>query len=320
MADSPSENGAGRKRRGLLAESGIRLVREKPLGTVGAAITLVFLLIAVFADALAPYGMNYGTGSNLAPPSAEFWLGTDELGRDLLSRIIIGARVSLGMGLAASAMSIVMSVVIGIMSGYIGGRFDLIVQRVVDAWMSLPALIWMMLILSIIGRGVLEIVIVLSLVLGVGGSRIIRGAVISAKEEVYVAAASAIGAPTYKVLIRHILPGVMAPIIMLFSVRVPDAIMIEAALSFLGFGIAPPFPSWGRMLAGNARLYMFVAPWMALWPGLALALVVYGVNIFGDALRDILDPRMRGGAGRYEGRAKRAPSANKAFTTNRRSR
>ncbi len=284
----------------------IRLVREKPLGTVGAVITLLLLLTGIFADMLAPYGMNeIHRGAFLTPPSARFWLGTDEIGRDLLSRIIFGARVSVVVGLAATTLATLVALFIGMVCGYIGGKFDLIVQRFVDAVMCMPFLILLIVIIAMIGPGMWPLTITLGLLWGVGGSRVMRSAVIAVKENVYVQAAVAIGCPTSRILTRHILPNIMAPLIVQFSVWVPAIILTEAALSFLGFGIPPPTPSWGGMLSGRARDYMFKGPWMAFWPGLALAIVVYGINMFGDAVRDLLDPRMRGGAGRYGVRAKK---------------
>ena len=284
------------KRHSRLVGVLIRLVKEKPLGTVGAVITLLLLLTGIFADFLAPYGMNQIHRADfLSPPSARFWLGTDNLGRDVLSRVIFGARVSVIVGLAATALA----TVIGLLSGYIGGKFDLIGQRFVDTVMSLPALILLMAVISIIGPGMWPVTFMLGVVWGIGGSRTIRGAVIGIKENVYVQAAVAIGCSTTRILTRHILPNIMAPIIIQSTVWVPAIILTEAALSFLGFGIPPPTPSWGGMLSGSGRDYMFQAPWMAIWPGLALATVVYGINMFGDAMRDLLDPRLRGGAGRY---------------------
>ena len=306
MADSSSGRVAERKRHSFLVDAGIRLVKEKPLGTIGAVITLLLLFTGIFADFLAPYGMNeVDAGPSLLGPSAKFWLGTDNLGRDILSRVIFGARISVIVGLSASALATFLSVVIGIMSGYISGKFDLLVQRFVDGWMCLPPLIILMLIISVTGAGMWPIIIIMGIGGGIGATRLIRSAVIAIRENVYVQAAVAIGCPTTRILTRHILPNIMAPIIILFSIQVPSMIMGEAGLSFLGFGIPAPAPSWGGMLSGSARSYMFLAPWMAIWPGLALSVVVYGVNMVGDALRDILDPRLRGGIGRYGVRAKK---------------
>lgn len=305
----------GRKR-AFVVDVLVRLVKEKPLGTVGAVITLILLLTGIFADLawlglphirLAPYGMNETHMADaLSPPSPKHWLGTDNVGRDILSRIIYGARVSVIVGLSASVVATFFNLAIGIACGYIGGKFDLIFQRVIDAIMCIPSLILLMVLISVVGAGMVSLIAVLGIMWGVTSSRVIRGAVIGIRENVYVSAAEAIGCPTGRILLRHILPNIMAPTIIIFTVRVPAVIMMEAALSYLGFGIPPPFPSWGGMLGGSGRDYMFQAPWMAFWPGLALATVVYGVNMFGDAIRDLLDPRLRGGVGRFGVKAKKS--------------
>ena len=209
----------------------------------------------------------------------------------------------------SSALSTLMSVLIGILSGYIGGKLDLLVQRFVDTWMCLPSLVVLMVIMSIIGPGLWSIIFVLGITRGIGGSRIIRSAVIGFKENVYVKAGVAIGCPTYRIILRHILPNIMSVTIILFSVRVPAIVLTEASLSFLGFGIPAPFPSWGGMLSGAGRMYMYEAPWLMIWPGLALAIVVYGINMFGDAARDIMDPRLKGGVGRFGVKAESEPAA-----------
>ena len=284
-----------------------RLWREKPLGMVGAAITVLLLLIGLLADLLAPYGMNEVFRRELLErPSLKFWLGTDNFGRDIFSRIIYGARISVVVGLSASAIAAVSSALIGIVSGYVGGRFDLWIQRLVDAWMSLPGLVLLIFMISVVGPGMLQLIVVLGLLLGIGGSRVIRSAVIAIKENEYVAAAVAVGSRTSELLWRHILPNIMAPIIVQFTTNAPQVILIEASLSFLGYGIPPPAPSWGSMLGFNARRYMFQAWWMVVWPGVALSVVVFGVNMFGDAVRDLLDPKLRGGAGRYGLRKRKA--------------
>ena len=282
------------------AEFMTRLRREKPLGMVGAAITVLLLLIGILADLLAPYGMNEVFRRELlVEPSAKFWLGTDNFGRDILSRIIYGARISMVVGLSASVIAAISSAIIGTVSGYVGGRFDLWLQRFVDAWMSLPGLVLLIFMISVVGPGMIQLIVVLGLLLGIGGSRVIRSAVISIKDNEYVSAAVAVGSRTSELLLRHILPNIMAPIIIQFTTNAPQVILIEASLSFLGYGIPPPAPSWGSMLGFNARRYMFQAWWMVVWPGVALSVVVFGVNMFGDAVRDLLDPKLRGGAGRY---------------------
>lgn len=289
-----------RKHRSKWSELYHRMIHEKPLGTIGAVITLLLLCTGIFANFLAPYGFNEMIeGAQLSPPSGEFWLGTDNLGRDMLSRIIYGARISLIVGLASSSVSTMISVIIGTTSGYIGGVFDLSFQRFVDAVMSLPGLVLLIVLVSIVGPGMWQLILILGISGGITGSRVIRSATISIKENVYVSAAKAVGCSTITIIIRHILPNIMAPIIILFTTHVPSIILMESTLSFLGYGIPPPAPSWGGMLSGSGRKYMYLAPWIVIWPGLALSIVVYGVNMFGDALRDLLDPRLRGGSGRY---------------------
>ena len=186
------------------------------------------------------------------------------------------------------------SVVIGIVTGYLGGKVDLITQRFVDAWQSFPDLIVLIVVVSVVGPGMPQIIVTLGLLLGIGGSRIIRSAVVSVRENMYVHAAQSIGASTPRILMRHILPNVLPPIIVLFTTRVGLVILIESALSFLGLGVPPPAPTWGGMLSGSGRAFMFHGPWLALAPGLCLTIVVYATNMFGDALRDLFDPRMRG--------------------------
>ncbi len=313
MADSSSGRVAETKRHSWLVGFLIRLVKEKPLGTVGLVITLLLLLTGIFADFLAPYGMNERVASPLTPPSGTYLLGTDQLGRDMLSRIIFGARISMIVGLVAAALAVVVSLIIALPSGYLGGKFDLILQRLVDGWMCFPTLLILMVLMSIVGYGMWPVIIIVALGMGIPGSRIIRGAIMSVKENPYVTAAQATGCSTMRILIRHILPNVMAPTITLFSIRVPNAILFEASLSFLGFGIPPPAPSWGGMLTGSERLNVFRGPWVVIWPGLALSIVVYGVNMFGDALRDILDPRLRGGVGRYGVRVKKGKKGGDAY-------
>ncbi len=278
----------------------IRLVREKPMGTVGGAIVLALLITGAFAELIAPYGFNdIFVGPRLAGPSAEFLLGCDQLGRDLLSRIIYGARVSVIVGLSVAGISVAISSVIGIVCGYVGGKVDLVGQRFVDGIMCIPGLFLMLTLIAIIGAGMLPIILVLGVLFGVVQSRVVRGAVIAIRANPYLEAARAIGCNTRRILLKHVLPNVLAPMIILFTITVGAAILIEASISFLGFGIPPPTPTWGGMLSIEGRRYMLQAPHLALWPGLFLAIVVWGVNMLGDALRDLFDPRLRGGLGRY---------------------
>ena len=226
-------------------------------------------------------------------------LGTDQLGRDVLSRLVHGARTSLGVGFAATLLSTLVSLLIGGVGGFVGGKLDILVQRFVDAWMSFPGLLLLLTVMSIVGQGVLQIIVVLGVSYGIGNSRIVRSAVIGIKGNDYFLAAKALGTPLNQILFRHVLPNIMPPLIIIFSINIGAVIMSEAALSFLGFGLPPEVPSWGGMLSREGRQYMEMAPRLALWPGLCLVSVVYGVNMFGDAMRDLLDPRMRGGEGSY---------------------
>ena len=284
------------KRRAGLADFFVRLWREKPLGTISGIIVLILILVAIFADVLAPYGYTeMHLVDRLQGASARYLLGTDQLGRDFLSRIIYGARLSIVVGLSATALNVVVAVLIGGISGFLGGKFDLLVQRFVDAWMAFPGLLLLLTIMSIVGKGVPQIILVLGISGGIGGSRVVRGAVIAVKENDYFQAAESIGAPKWRTLSRHVLPNIMAPVIIIFSINIGGVIMSEASLSFLGFGLPPEVPSWGTLLSYDGRRYMEMAPWLALWPGLCLTVVVYCLNMFGDAVRDLLDPRLRGG-------------------------
>ncbi len=272
-----------------------RLVREKPLGAAGGAIFLVFLFCGIFADFLAPYGMNEtNLEVRLEAPSLAHPLGTDHLGRDVLSRILIGAKLSMIVSFLAAGIGTLVSLVIGVLSGYLGGKTDMILQRGVDAWMTFPDLVLLIVIISVVGPGIPQIVIVLGLLYGIAGSRIVRGAVVTVKESMYTHAAQSIGARTLHILARHIVPNVMPVLIVLFTTRIGAVILTEAGLSFLGLGVPPPEPTWGAMLSGTGRTYMYLGPWLALAPGLCLTIVVYAINVYGDALRDLLDPRMRG--------------------------
>ncbi len=276
------------------------MVKEKPLGTIGGIIVLILILVAIFADTLAPYEYyQMHLVDRLQGSSARYLLGTDHLGRDFLSRIIYGARISLTVGLAATALNVVVAVLVGGVSGFFGGKVDLVVQRFVDTWMSFPGLLLLLTVMSILGKGLVQIIVVLGIAGGIGSSRVVRGAVIAIKENVYFQAAEAIGSSQWTIYTRHVLPNIVAPIIIIFSINIGGVIMSEASLSFLGFGLPPGIPSWGGMLSREGRQYMEAGPWLALWPGLFLTILVYSLNMFGDAVRDLLDPRLRGGVGRY---------------------
>ena len=298
----PLSGGAnlGQARESALANSRImrfssRLARDKPLGAAGGAVFLFFLLCGIFADVLAPYGINETSLEHrLEAPSLEFPFGTDHLGRDVFSRVLKGGQLSMIVSFCAAALATLVSLVIGVISGYFGGRTDMALQRVVDAWMTFPDLVLLIVVVSIVGPGMPQIIVIVGLLYGIAGSRIVRGAVITVREQVFAHAAQSIGAQPLHILLRHIVPNVMPVLIVLFTTRVGAVILVEAGLSFLGLGVPPPAPTWGGMLSGTGRTYMYLGPWLALAPGLCLTIVVYSINVFGDALRDLLDPRMRG--------------------------
>ena len=282
--------------RSRFLEVGMRLIREKPLGLLGAGIVFTMLGTALLADVIAPYG--YAQTSLLhrfRASSVEHWLGTDQLGRDLLSRIIYGTRVSLTVSLGATGIGILLGTLIGVTSAFFGGRYDLGVQRVVDAWESIPNLLLLLTIISLVGPGLFNVLAVLGLSFGIQNSRIIRGAALSVKENAYIEAAQAFGGSNLRIMLSHMLPNVAAIIIVVATIGLGNLILVEASLSFLGFGVPPPHPTWGGMLSLQGLSYMYQAPWLALWPGIALSAAVFGFNMFGDALRDLLDPRLRGG-------------------------
>lgn len=271
------------------------LIHKKPFGAVGAALVLALFVLAVFADVLAP--SHY---SATAPreaferPGPRHWFGTDQLGRDVLSRIIYGARVSMYVGLAATCIAVGLASLIGVPSGYFGRGVDLLLQRVVDAWMAFPGLVAIIVILALLGPGLGHLILALGISLSFPLSRTIRGATQVIREQAFIEASRAAGASHMRILLRHVLPNVLPAVIIVASNALGVVILAEAAVSFLGYGVPPPHPSWGGMLSATGRSYMVRAPWLSIFPGLALGLAVFGFNVLGDALRDLLDPRLRG--------------------------
>jgi len=304
-----SETGAPPKGRRFWSEVGLRLVKEKPLGMVGLVLVAGLFFTGIFADlawlgmpdvGLAPEGYNVmHMIDRLSPPCAEYPLGTDHLGRDMLSRIIHGARLSMIVGVVATALSTSIATAIGLMCAYFGGKFDLIVQRFVDAWICFPALVILLTMMAIMGPGLAQILLVLGIAGGIGTSRFQRSLVFAIKENEYVHASEALGAGRARIIMRHLLPNIMPTVIVIFTIGMGVTILTEASLSFLGLGLPPPYPSWGGMISGEGAAHMLRAPWLALWPGLALTLAVFGINVLGDAMRDLLDPKLRGGVGTY---------------------
>lgn len=272
-----------------------RFLREKPLGVVSAAIILGVVLIAVAAPVVATHPRDF-TDKNaiLLPPSGEHYFGTDKFGRDVFSRIVYGSRVSIYTGVGAMLIGLSMATLIGVVSGYFGGWIDASLQRVVDAAMAFPSLVLLLVLVSVFGAGIFQLILALGILGMFANSRVIRSAVLSVKANVYVEAARALGAGNSRILLRHVLPNIFGPIMVLATIWLGTAILAETSLSYLGLGIPPPAPSWGRMLS-EARAFMLQRPTLALFPGLAITIVVFGFNMLGDALRDLLDPRLRGG-------------------------
>ncbi len=291
----------------------VRFLRTKPLGSIGAVIVLTILLLAVFAPQIAPFGFDHRLlRDKLQGPTSTHWLGTDIQGRDVLSRLIYGARVSAFVGFGAVLIATTISSVIGMISGFFGGLVDTIIQRFIDIWIAFPALILLLAVLAIFGtptgklhvgfltldssqQRAAQVIGVLGLLFSAGASRVIRGAALSIRNNLYVEGARTVGAGNARILWYYILPNVMPTIIVLASLQLGAAILAEASLSFLGFGIPDPVPSWGLMLSGLATARIRTDPLLTLWPGLAITFAVFGFNMLGDALRDVLDPRLRGG-------------------------
>jgi peptide/nickel transport system permease protein len=273
----------------------LRFARRKPLGAAGALV-IVFLVVVAFAGpAIAPYDpLLQDSTQSVKAPSAEHLMGTDRLGRDQLSRIIYGARVSLYVGLLSVIMGTVIGMAIGITSAYVGGKFDLVVQRFVDTMMGFPGLVLVLIMVVALGPSLFNVTLAIAVNYSDKVIRLSRSAALSVKGEDYILAARAVGVGTWRILYRHVAPNTLAPIFVLASAQLGASIVTEAGLSFLGLGVQPPTPSWGNMLQAAATTNMEAAPWLAIYPGLALAVVTFAFAVFGDALRDVLDPRLRG--------------------------
>jgi peptide/nickel transport system permease protein len=274
----------------------VQMLRRKPLGMLGGVIVVVMLAAAALADVVTPYGYaETNLRERLVNATPAHWLGTDHLGRDVLTRLIYGARVSLYVGFGAVVLGSLLATAIGICSAYAGGRLDLWLQRGVDAWMAFPPLLLLLSIMSLVGPGVWSITLVLGVAFGIQNSRVVRGVALSIKEHTYIEGARAAGAGHVRVAGIHILPNVLPTLIVVATTGLSTVILTEASLSFLGLGVPPPYPTWGGMLSLAGLDHMYQAPWLAVWPAVALSLAVFGFNMLGDALRDLLDPRLKGG-------------------------
>ena len=277
-----------------LSEHVVRFIRTKPLGVIGALVILLLTFVAIFAGWLAPYDPYLGDyGAQFGRPSAEHWFGTDEFGRDVLSRIMYGARIALFVGFTASFAGCTIGGLLGVISAYAGGKVDLLLERLMDILLAFPLLILALAIASILGPAVQNVVVAVAIPIIPRAARIVRATALSVKENVYVEAARSLGAARHRVVLHHIVPNVVAPYIIILTAQLGTAILTEAALSYLGLGVAEPTPSWGLMLSGSAPSYAEKAPWIALFPGIAISLGVFGFNLFGDSLRDALDPKQR---------------------------
>ncbi len=273
----------------------LRFCRKKPLGAAGGVIMLLIAFAAIFANVLQTHDpIATDAAVTLAPPSAVHWLGTDHLGRDIYSRILHGARVSLLVGLGSTLVASVLGGVIGLLSGYVGGKTDLVVQRVMDILQGLPLLVLALVMAAALGPSIPNVILAISIPIMPRAARVIRSSVLSIREFQYVEAARALGLTHLRIAFRHILPNTVGPFIVLGTAQLGSAILVEAALSFLGLGVPEPYPSWGRMLSVSAAEYAQKAPHLVLFPGIAISLAVFGANLLGDALRDTLDPRLRG--------------------------
>jgi len=274
----------------------VRFCRRKPLGAAGAFIMAAIVVTALFADVLATSDpIATEAARTLAPPDAAHWLGSDHLGRDIYSRIVHGARISLIVGVTSTLIGSVLGGIIGLLSGYAGGKTDLVTQRVLDILQGLPLLVLALVMSASLGPSVQNVIVAISIPIIPRAARIVRSSVLSIREMQYVEAARALGLQHLRIAFRHVLPNTVGPFIVLCTAQLGSAILVEAALSFLGLGVPEPYPSWGRMLSVSAAEYAQKAPHLVLFPGLAISLAVFGSNLLGDALRDTLDPRLRGG-------------------------
>ncbi len=270
------------------------LVRRQPLGAIGALIVVVMIFMAVFADVIAPYDPEANSFENMfTPPGLQFLLGSDDFGRDILSRIIFGARTALYVGFVAASIGATVGLVLGVASAYFGGWFDLLFQRIMDVFMAFPLIIMALAVVSVLGVGTDKVIIAITIIFIPRCARVVRSSALAIREIPYVDAARACGFGHSRIILRHMAPNVMAPYLIMITAFVGQAILLEAVLSYLGLGVQEPTPAWGLMLKSGAEEYAESAPWIPIFPGIAISLAVFGFNLFGDALRDVLDPKLR---------------------------
>lgn len=271
-----------------------KMARKQPVGVAGLAVVILMIFAAIFAPWLTPYHPEYNDfAAMLTPPGTDYILGTDQFGRDIFTRILYGARTALFVGFAAATVGAVVGMVLGVASAYFGGAFDLIFQRIMDVFMAFPLIILALAVVATLGTGTQNVIIAITIPFIPQCARVVRSNALAIREIPYVDAARALGFGHARIILRHMAPNVMAPFLILFTAFVGQAILLEASLSYLGMGVQEPTPAWGLMLQGGAEEYAESAPWVAIWPGVAISLAVFGFNLFGDAVRDTLDPRLR---------------------------
>jgi peptide/nickel transport system permease protein len=271
-----------------------RMALSHPLGAVGAIIMAVFVFCAIFAGFITVFDpLSTNAAASLGPPDASHWFGSDFMGRDMFSRIVYGARISLAVGIGSTALGCLLGVMLGLASGYLGGWTDLIVQRIVDVLQAMPVLVLALVMAASLGPSLTNTIIAIAIPLVPYSARVVRSNTLALREQPFVEAARAVGMSESRIAFRHVLPNTLAPLIVIATAQLGAAILTEASLSFLGLGIPEPYPSWGRMLSESAAEYVRTAPWLVIFPGIAISLAVFGTNLLGDALRDILDPRLR---------------------------
>ena len=272
----------------------IDMLRRQPLASAGGLVVLLMIFATIFADFLSPYDPEAASWVNqLTPPSAEFWLGTDAFGRDILTRIIYGARTALFVGFTAAFVGATGGLILGVASAYFGGRFDIICQRLVDIVMAFPLIVLALAVVATLGASTVNVIIAITIPFIPQCARVVRSSALAIREIPYVDAARALGYSHMRIIMKHMIPNVMAPYLIMLTTFVGQAILLEASLSYLGMGVQEPTPAWGLMLQGGAEEFAESAPWVPIFPGLAITLAVFAFNLFGDGLRDVLDPRLR---------------------------
>jgi peptide/nickel transport system permease protein len=296
MTTAPAFARGGHRRRSLRwAASLWRVTKKNPVGMAGVAIVFAYVIVALLADIVAPYGsLDQELSATLQAPSASHIMGTDALGRDVFSRLVYGARISLQVGFLSVLLGITAGALWGMVAAYGGGWIDTLSMRVVDVWMTVPTLILALLLVSLLEPSVTNVTLALGIAVVPRATRLVRSSSLSVMQEPYMESAICVGAGTPRILLRYLLPNVTAPIIVFATGILAANILAEATLSFLGLGIPPPHPSWGRMLSGNNLVFFETAPWLGIFPGLFLAGLVLAVNLAGDMMRDVWDPRLRG--------------------------